>query len=189
MIEFISGIFVGSVFWPIALGIVWCIALMVCAENERGFLGLASTALFLWLIYLLTNFNILGYVRDNPLTVLMYVGIYLVIGMVYSIVRWDRFVANWRAEFDSLSSTRDKDYAIGRRPTASNSKSRITHWMAYWPWSGLWWLLSDFLTELFSFLYRRLGKVYEYIEKRHAPDYTPTPESEPTRHYGGRQEI
>ena len=167
--EFLAGIFVGSVFWPIALGVVWCIVLIACAENQRGYVGLLSTAVFFGLLYVMTQFSVLNYIYTHPISILMYIGIYLVIGMGYSILRWDRYVAKWYAEYYNDQDARTKEQRYERRPTASTSKNRIIHWMAYWPWSGLWWLLSDFLTEVFSFLYRRLGGVYEMIEKRHTP--------------------
>lgn len=177
ILSFLSGIFVGSLFWNVALVVTWCIALIVCAENQRGYIGLISTIVFFGLMYWITSFSPLSYISKHPFLVLIYIGIYLLAGMAYSILRWDRHIATWRAEYDSLDSERHRDYSFEHRPTASNSKSRIIHWMAYWPWSGLWWLLSDFLTELFSFLYRRLGKVYELIEKRHTPDHVPSPAS------------
>jgi hypothetical protein len=114
----------------------------------------------------------------------MYVGIYLAVGMGYSIIRWDRYVAKWYVENYNNEEDRVKERRYGSRPTVGTSKNRIVHWMAYWPWSGLWWLLSDFLTEVFSFLYRRLGRVYEMIEKRHTPT-APTPSIKEDDDYQG----
>jgi len=48
-------------------------------------------------------------------------------------------------------------------PKAIQNKGNIMRWMGYWPISVVWFIISDFVTELFAKVYYRLSKVYEGI--------------------------
>jgi hypothetical protein len=48
-------------------------------------------------------------------------------------------------------------------PKAIHNKGFIMRSMGYWPISMVWFVLSDFVTELFAKIYHRLSKVYESI--------------------------
>lgn len=54
-------------------------------------------------------------------------------------------------------------YVDDNSPRALQNKGFIMRSMGYWPISMLWFVLSDFVTELFSKIYHRLSKVYENI--------------------------
>lgn len=59
------------------------------------------------------------------------------------------------------------------KPIASENKSRIMGWIAYWPWSGLWTLINDPFRKICTFLYQRIkgflqdiaDKIYADIDK------------------------
>jgi hypothetical protein len=57
----------------------------------------------------------------------------------------------------------------GRRiakPMVSENKSRITGWMTWWPWSGLWTLINDPIRRFFNWAYDQLGGVLQAISDR-----------------------
>lgn len=54
-------------------------------------------------------------------------------------------------------------YVDESSPKAIDNKGFIMRSMGYWPISMVWFVLSDFVTELFAKIYHRLSKVYENI--------------------------
>lgn len=56
-------------------------------------------------------------------------------------------------------------------PTASDNKSRITAWIAYWPWSFMWTTVTEFVFRFFSRLFQMLEATYDSIQKRILKDF------------------
>lgn len=42
-------------------------------------------------------------------------------------------------------------------------KARVMSWMMYWPWSGLWYLIHDFVKEVFEHVYRLVHDIFQRI--------------------------
>jgi hypothetical protein len=51
-------------------------------------------------------------------------------------------------------------------PQVADNKSRITTWMAYWPWSAFWTLLNDPIRRLFRRLYNNLREFYQKMSDK-----------------------
>jgi hypothetical protein len=91
--------------------------------------------------------------------------VYAVIGIVWSMFRWFRYVKStadtYRKEHgDNLRASERS--SLQREISATLNKSRITGWIAYWPWSMLWNLTGDF----FKMIYEALQGVYQKISDR-----------------------
>lgn len=50
-------------------------------------------------------------------------------------------------------------------PYAWEYKSTIILWMSYWPWSAFWWLMEDFIINIFRSLQRRLSNLMDRVSK------------------------
>ena len=57
-------------------------------------------------------------------------------------------------------------YAFATAPSAREHKSRITTWMAFWPWSLVWTLINDPLRKLFEHIYQHIQRLYQSIADR-----------------------
>lgn len=91
--------------------------------------------------------------------------VYAVIGIVWSMFRWFRFVkakADYFREQHGSSLTDSQRQDLAREIRASHNKSRITGWIAYWPWSLVWNLTGDF----FKMIYEGLQGVYQKISDK-----------------------
>jgi hypothetical protein len=94
---------------------------------------------------------------------------YVVIGIIWSVWKWYGFV---RKSYYSLKQRWDTtahktyntftDYIKDKRPSASENKQLIVGWMAFWPFSILWWVLT-WPRKLFIELFDYLRNLYDRI--------------------------
>ena len=129
-----------------AILIIWFLESALDYERDRdnggGFFSTLTLAACILLYYFFGSSedvrNILIYLKDHPGQALLRVGIYIVLGLVWSIFKWYFFLHNKneyltkKFENDNL---RESDF-----PKAKNNKSRIISWMSYWPFSAFWTL-------------------------------------------------
>jgi hypothetical protein len=174
-----------STFVPILIIALWVVILFPLAIFEKTGFALLSVLVAGALLQVVAGYDVLGYIVNNPLTILTYATAYIVVGVGYTFLRWDRFGANWRKIYDATPDGYNKRSLYDNQPTAFKNKSRITNWMMFWPWSAFWWFLSDFILEVFNWVYSHFVTVYDRIMARHLqglvrpPD--PTPGELPTQ--------
>lgn len=101
---------------------------------------------------------------------------YFVFGVIWSIKKWFDYVT---AKRDSARRDYDRDYidktvkgnetfeqwSERHKPRASAHKRRITAWMALWPFSFSWWVLT-WPRRAFAWLYDRISGVFDRITDR-----------------------
>jgi hypothetical protein len=119
-------------------------------------------------------FTALDAVKANPLNVLYGLFAYAVIGAVWSIFKWWRYLhkddiqARIKMDFDAWKSRSENEgkpvSAFVTSPSntvrASNSKPRIIGWIAYWPASLVWALTHDLLKWIADSVYDLLKRIY-----------------------------
>jgi hypothetical protein len=120
------------------------------------------------------NPTLLGSIRTHPTNLVVMALGYVVVGMVYSVGRWKLFLV------DILGKARDGEtwkqgstiYVkyhgdnIPIPPSVRSSKGRIIGWMAYWPWSGIWFLIHDPITRLYRVIYENLSAFLQGMSDR-----------------------
>jgi fatty acid desaturase len=87
-------------------------------------------------------------------SILIFLG-YLLAGTAYSFIKWFIFLEDGRARI-----IREKSYFYESDWLPSENKSRITHWMIYWPLSGIWTMISNPVAKAFNRIFYRLESVY-----------------------------
>lgn len=87
--------------------------------------------------------------------------LYLVAGTLYSLVKWAIFVSDGK---DKL--VRENNNFYPNNWTPGRHKSKITHWMIYWPISGIWTLISNPVVRAFNRIFYKLETVYQKISDR-----------------------
>jgi hypothetical protein len=124
-----------------------------------GFVGL-----YWWLGDSADLLSILQYIKTNTVGFLTWIGVYILIGLVWSVVKWYFFLLNARDK----AVERQKDGRILENyelPTAAKNKARIITWMSYFPFSMLWTVINEPFKRLYNFLYGRFVSVFERLEK------------------------
>lgn len=98
-------------------------------------------------------------------------GGYLVLGVIWAFKKWWDYVTKERDRLrDTYKVSPPKDqtweqYSNRWRPTAADNKQKITAWMALWPFSFSWWVLT-WPRRFFSWAYARLTTVFDRITDR-----------------------
>ena len=174
----------------IALGVTYVIG---CFLVELEFFGWATLVLIATVVGVqsLHVFDILSYVAANALTSALYAVGYVVVGVVWSFVKWFSYLRKFRDHFRELkqkflerksltgpdidepllSEFKDslrhqyeyRDVQSGQKPTAAENKARITAWMAFWPCSMVSTLLNDPIRRLFKFLFSLLKGTFQKL--------------------------
>lgn len=124
-------------FWAAIISLI--VALFMSEKEEQGFGALFSGLIFIGLVYFWGNVNIMDYLDFNL------IGIYLIIGLLYSFIRTFIFARKL-----GISGKREL-------------KEHIFRWWFLWPVSLIFWILSDVIQDLYDFIYKRISKFYEYI--------------------------
>ncbi len=153
MIESILSLFiVGTIgFWVLMAAV----AIIIIASIENDHFGFPALLLMVVGAIYHKELLLLGW---TPL--LLFALCYLVIGIAWSAFKWYRYVkkqvrlAKSRKSFTEAMHENLKDTL-----SLSNNKSRITAWLAYWPFSLIWSLTGDFWNMIFEnvkALYQRI---------------------------------
>jgi len=162
-----------STMWFWILFLELCV-LMACVHYETGIgatVSVVASALCLWW---LAEVPIFSYIRENPLQLLSYMGVYALVGTIWATGKWvlhlyDRRteVRGWKRDFMDKNNIKDfkkmtadqkKEWKNGyagdkSAPLARRHKSKLLFWMSYWPASMLWTALDDFVTRFFKAIY------------------------------------
>lgn len=139
-------IFGGLWFWGI-FGFISFLILMnlIFSGREETIWIFGFLLVLLFFFSGLLNFS---WIAENPLLVLRNVGIYIGIGLVWSMKEWYSFVKEQikfrLQDMDKTFSKEQKKAYISRSaPYVSNNWTRIASWITYWPYHILSWALTD----------------------------------------------
>lgn len=104
---------------------------------------------------------------------------YALIGIIWSLFKWTRYVSKAHTQFVEKKKTwmadqrninikgsweqnvKDNDLI----PNANNQKSKIAFWISYWPISIFWAILQDLLREIGEWIYERINSLYHKITR------------------------
>lgn len=107
-------------------------------------------------------YDIGTFIKNNPGKIFLYALLYVLIGVVWSFVKWYFFLLNRRDEMVKEYLHND-GYGTPTTPTASKNKSRITTWMTYWPFSATWTLINQPIKRTFKFMYSSFEKLFSQM--------------------------
>lgn len=180
--------------WYIAIGVV--IALFL--ENEKE--GWATTICSLGIALLLwTNLEVVtDFLTSNPLMTFGFIAAYVVVGIIWSFIKWQVFVKavflkfkNIKNEFGEVTDENKMNFlnivnnTFGYRfdmhdsfnkiakkiaPEASKKKTLVTAWIAYWPVSLIGTLLNNPFRRFFEYVYENISGFYDKITNKYQKD-------------------
>ncbi len=153
-----------------ALGTLWfwiliiasIIGIVALVENEKNFWADVVFFLTITLLYKMgcseSISSIGSWIIHNPVnTILIFLG-YLILGTLYSLLKWAIFMVEVKKEHIRKGRT-----YYPENYTPSEHKAKITHWMIYWPISGLWTLMSNPVAKAFNRIFEEFEGVYQKI--------------------------
>jgi hypothetical protein len=183
MTEFLS-LFIFGTFWFWTVSLIFLIIAVVFTEHESGIGALVTLTLYILYFQLLAKINFLGWLFEKPANFFIAIGSYLIIGLIWSCVKWWLLVSHiaekekdrWadflkkndlpentktlpQRLFDDWSSSSFKY----RKPEFSKNKDKITLWVTYWPLSMVYSLLRDFIIKVIRRIVLHFQKIYEKI--------------------------
>lgn len=147
----------GSIWFWLLIGVA-TVCIIGALENDafgKAFATVVATVLLLTFCGAGLELKALcSWIWHHPGTTIgLFLG-YLVIGSAYSIFKWYLFLKEYKRKLDD---SKKKFSQYDRRSIVRDNKGRLINWMCYWPFSGLWSLLSD----PFHAIYRHLTGVYD----------------------------
>ena len=149
-------------FWIIAL--TASIIFIASVENDH-WLTPTITAIVLGIIY----WNQLMAVGWQ--TIVLTIAGYVLAGVLWSLFKWYRHVSKKAAYYHEKYGNTMLPALYSELRSAvsvSSNKSRLTGWIAWWPWSLVWALTGDF----FNFLYDMMVNAYQKIANRALGKFT-----------------
>ena len=142
----------------LVIALVFIVVLTILVEQEEGTVaGLIIAGIILCLYFFgYRNFvmNGLLYAEQHPGTVILAVILYLLIGVVYSFIKWYFYVKDQARNGRSL-------------PTASTHKADLGRWIGYWPFSGIWTLIDEPIKQIVIELTAKYDSLAEKIYASH----------------------
>lgn len=164
----------GVIFWTIC--IVELLILFALIEDECFGWSTISVGVLILIFCLLSEFNVFMIIWENPLSILKYVIYYLVIGVVYSVLRW--YVKNsrynqhyckekkiWLKDHPGKTEEDWLEYTTFRIPDFDVKFSTLVGWTAYWPVSFIWMLCRDFIKRGIEQIIYSLKFLYEWVAR------------------------
>jgi hypothetical protein len=166
-------------FWLFASVVV--IAMLTCINFQKGFGATVVAVGTILAFQFFGGYDIFGYVRHNPMSLLSYVGIYAALGVGTGIFKWWRYVRNHRAKYLEAKTEYQDDkgtldgwekyreagnYSAIKfifQPVARKHKAVITMWMTYWPLVLVWTVINDPVRKFFRAVYERVSGLLEAI--------------------------
>ena len=173
----------GFVWWELLLMAICAISFFVAVAAEIDGMAvvifLITFALFQWLF----KVDLWSYLLLNYLSFLLYSVYYFIIGSVWSIFKWFRFVKTELKEYLNLKQAFLKKHQVVEIPLPlleawkseisykswppSPSKHKgIVRWILVWPVYMVWFILEDFLSWVGEKLYSCISRVYSSISDR-----------------------
>ena len=153
-------IFMGSVVMFYLITAVFIASLFISEVTENGWVALISFTIFAIVTKFFGNFEITDYVTFKL------IGIYLLIGLVHSLIRTFFYGRKRGLNKKKLSELHGKDnwkLTDYDDITKSCLKGNVLRWWFLFPVSLLTWIFSDLMRDLWNFLYKQFKKAFEYI--------------------------
>jgi len=111
------------------------------------------------------------YLKDHPWLSLGRIGIYISIGIIWSVFKWFFFLQNKKEYFKKKMETSSWKFNESDIPQAKRNKARIISWMSYWPFSMLWTTINEPVKKTFRFIYSKIEGVFQKMANSTFSDF------------------
>lgn len=163
----------------IGLGI-WFVLLVAVSDNPHPVVPSLILVLGLMALQFFTNLAPLTWAWNHVGQVIAGAGIYLVVGALYSIMKfyfvvkramkengeairgmWNGFDDKHKQEWGDFAK-----FAVSRTGVSpAQMKGRISNWIAFWPFSLAFFILEHPVVATLEFIYERLTNIYAAVAR------------------------
>lgn len=161
----------GAAFWIILAGVVVLDIILLASDNEVEGWAVGITIGALVGAVLFTD----AFKGTRMADIVAGVVVYVVAGVLWSFKKWYSFVSGKLAELRENYRTRVNKTVSGNetfasyvkdyQPRAIENKQRIIGWMALWPFSVSWWILT-WPRHAFVWIYNRISTIFDRISAK-----------------------
>lgn len=130
------------------------------------------------LLFWYNSINPLVFFIDNFVTILLFTAVYLVVGFLWSIFKYDRHSKDCRAKMDRdelinpswfLSTTQERIYER-YFPSILDRVHMFYGWIVFWPFSMLSYIFGRMLWDILEWMLTKMRHFYTSIAYRHFKD-------------------
>ena len=147
-------VLLGSIWWFIVSVILLVTFLFVSESKGNGFIALFFFVAFCLANYYWGDFNVFKYFSWISF------GVYICVGLIYALFKTYLYAKKERAKtLDSEYST----YEQKRSNALSSLKGNVFRWWFMWPVSLIYWALSDLISDVYNYLYLKVGKFFTKV--------------------------
>lgn len=179
----------GSGVLSLILTIVFVCVVILSVSSEYITLSYIALCAYLLALTIFTPINVYDVVTTNPIQVLQFVVGYLLIGALYTVVKYRSYVVNIVNEVQTLKKRfidenkllikvtdelpnkdswnnfiRDYNYnlyyTLKHGITPGSQKTLITNWIVFWPFSAVGLFVAHPLEHVVTLIYNSLQSVY-----------------------------
>lgn len=169
MSEFFAGMLTMFVVGEIGFFVFLGCTLWLMAWAVEAMFSKFATIVFLLAAFLIATangVNLIDTVWNNPFQTVGWLFGYVVIGVLWTFFKYDRFAAKcaraikeWKDRHGDKWQRHINIAASERDPRPEKNKERIMLWLMYWPFSMLHDLVTDFYDVVYSTISDRLNAI------------------------------
>lgn len=164
-------------FWVSIILLFLIVSFLV--ENEKGVWSFVVICASIWGMSAFYHLALWAWVKANPIFLLKMFGLYVLVGIAWSFIKWTVFLAKKRVEYKEKKDAFQKYMEFtewtpellakfAERNShllvkASDHKGDLTFWASYWPFSILGTIFNDLFRKIWTHLYNLLHDVYQRI--------------------------
>jgi len=150
--------------------IITTILLIISIENNNNwwlcFLTL-SVGSYIWFS---NNFhNIFNFIQHNVLKTTIYFLTYIIIGIIWSFIKWLLYLIDCRTEWKNFWEIRKTQQHFNPEfhkppiPKVSERLDFIISWILYWPFSLIGTLLNNIFRKAITYIIKKIDGIYKLI--------------------------
>jgi hypothetical protein len=171
-----------SSYWFIPM-VVESILLLILIAYDNGLWATITLVSTLLVVHITGLYNIIAFVKDNGVSVLVGTGAYLFIGFAWAIAKWIMYVFKKKDTYrelkkhfvsvngittDVIPSQFKEKWQHELRyndlpPSIGKHKSDMTRWTFYWPFSMINSLVRDFARKMFNIVFEAVKNSLQKI--------------------------
>lgn len=146
--------------------LVFCLILIALLESENNSIaiGITVAVLLSYTAYhgFIPTFN---WIYNNIGIIIIGIITHIVLGIGWSFFKWDRFCAKAAQSWKSVGAKEGSKSSY--MPVWSKNKAKLTCWVVWWPFSVIGYILGDLLIDMFNYIFKQFGEVYNKLSNRH----------------------
>jgi hypothetical protein len=156
-------IFLFGTFWFWTLLAVAFLAITTLSEMAEPGKATTIVVIVALLLQFFGKINVFGWLFHHPKEFLLFLFAYLLIGVVYSILKWISFI---RQKVKTDFEGRLRIQGVPESPKVDVHSTRIIGWMSFWPCNLVWTLLNDPVRRLFELTFEYTKSIFQRIADR-----------------------